>query len=187
MKTMTATIRRLLFFALFLFIGCAPQTRVDLIYKPSGVKVSPCQKSLAIVSFTDQRANQPVGETLKGIPIRANDSIANWVSRAFYDDLQRSGCRVEYHDTGSKFGTDLRLSGDIKDLKVVQVSHTEYDGRLRLDVVVQDNGNQVFKKEYVSALTKKTMPSSEVPKEVLTELLQGLIKEALYDLGAHLK
>jgi hypothetical protein len=45
----------------------------------------------------------------------------------------------------------------------------------------------VFKKEYVSALTKKTMPSSDVPQEVLTELLQGLIKEALYDLGVQLK
>ena len=67
------------------------------------------------------------------------------------------------------------------------MSHTEYDGRLRLDVVVHSNENQVFKKEYVSALAKKTMPSSDVPQEVLTELLQGLIKEALYDLGVQLK
>lgn len=186
MKTLTKFLPLFLFGLLLLF-GCAPQTRVNLIYKPSGAKVSPCQKSLAIVSFTDQRANQPVGETSKGIPIRANDSVANWVSRAFYDDLQRSGCRVEYHDTGSRFDTDLTLTGAIKELKVVQMSHTEYDGRLRLDVVVHSNENQVFKKEYVSALAKKTMPSSDVPQEVLTELLQGLIKEALYDLGVQLK
>ena len=181
MKTLTKVLPLLLLGFILLF-GCAPQTRVDLVYQPSGVSVSPCQKSIAIVSFTDKRGKDAVGETQKGVPIHTNDSVSSWVSRAFYDELERSGCKVEYHDTGAMFDTDLTLTGEIKDLTVVQMSHTEYDAKLRLNVAVQANGQQVFSKEYVSALTKKTLPSSRVPGEVLTELLQGLIQEALSDL-----
>jgi hypothetical protein len=182
MKSLTLSVRLLSFLAFIVFFGCAPQTRVDLVYQPSGFRVSPCQKSIAIVTFTDARGKKTVGETQRGLSIYANDSVSNWISRAFYDELERSGCKVEYHDTGATFDTDLVLTGDIKELQVIQMSHTEYDGRLRLNVVVQADGKQVFKKEYVSALTKKTLPSSEVPKQILTELLQGLIQEALSDL-----
>jgi hypothetical protein len=172
--------------ACLFFFGCAPQTRVDLVYQPSGVKVSPCQKSLAIVTFMDKRGKDAIGETLKGVPIHAKDSVSSWISRAFYDELERSGCQVEYHDTGAMFKTDFKLTGDIKELKIIQMSHTEFDARLRLNVVVQAEEQQIFTKEYVSALTKKTIPSSDVPKQVLTELLQSLIQEALSDLEERL-
>lgn len=187
MKTLTMSVRLMSFITIITFLSCAPQTRVDLVYQPSGVKVSPCQKSLAIVTFTDERGKKAVGETFKGEAIHANDSVSIWISRAFYDELQRSGCRVEYHDTGAVFNTDYMLTGDIKELKIIQMSHTEYDARLRLNIVVQAEGQQNFSKEYVSTLTKKTLPSSEVPKQVLTELLQGLIQEALSDLEDRLK
>ena len=186
MKTLTISVRLLSLLAFVVFFGCAPQTRVDLVYQPSGFRVAPCQKSLAIVTFNDVRENKTIGETQRGLPIYANDSVSHWISRAFYDELERSGCKVEYHDKGATFDTDLVLTGDIKELKVTQMSHTEYDGRLRLNVVVQAAGKQVFSKEYVSALTKKTLPSSEAPKLILTELLQGLIQEALSDLRERL-
>jgi hypothetical protein len=182
MKTLTVSVSLLSILAFAVIFGCAPQTRVDLVYQPSGFRVSPCQKSLSIVTFKDSREKKTVGETQRGLPIYANDSVSNWISRAFYDQLDRSGCTVEYHDRGAMFDTDYVLTGDIKELTVIQMSHTEYDGRLRLNVVVQADGKQVFSKEYVSALTKKTLPSSEIPKETLTELLQGLIQEALSDL-----
>ncbi len=182
MKTLTISARLLFLIGFSVFFGCAPQTRVDLVYQPSGFRVSPCQKSLAIVTFTDERGKKVVGETQKGVPIHANDSVSSWISRAFYDELERSGCKVEYHDTGAVFDTDYMLTGVIKELNVIQMSHTEYDARLRLNVVVQSAEQQVFIKEYVSTLSKKTLPSSKVPGEVLTELLQGLIQEALSDL-----
>ena len=170
-----------------LIFGCAPPTLVDLVYQPTGMKVSPCQKSLAIVTFVDKRGKNAIGETLKGVPIYAKDSVSSWISRAFYDELERSGCQVEYHDTGAMFKTDYKLTGDIKELQITQMSHTEYDAKLRLNVVVQAEDQQKFSKEYVSALTKKTIPSSDVPKQVLSELLQGLIQEALSDLEQRLK
>ena len=186
MKMLTKSFPVLLL-SFIVFFGCAPSTRVDLVYQPSGFRVSPCQKSLAIVTFTDERGKKVIGETQKGIPIHANDSVSSWISRAFYDELERSGCKVEYHDTGAMFDTDYMLTGVIKDLNVMQMSHTEYDAKLRLNIVVQAAGQQVFSKEYVSTLTKKTIPSSKVPGEVLTELLQGLIQEALSDLRDRLK
>ena len=187
MKTVRLSLRLLLLCLFVGYFGCAPQTRVDLLYQPSGVRVSPCQKSISVVTFKDQWGQNVVGETQRGVPIRTDDSVSSWISRAFYDELQRNGCRVEYHDSGSTFDTDVTLTGNIKDLKVIQMSHTEYDARLQLNVVLNAAGQQVFIKEYVSKLTKKTFPSAEVPGEVLTELLQGLIREALSDMGDHLK
>ena len=65
---------------------------------------------------------------------------------------------------------------------MIQMSYTEYDSDMRLNVILETQGQRAFSKEYYITFTKKTLPSSGVSEEVLTELLQGMIQEIVPDL-----
>jgi hypothetical protein len=169
------------------FSGCTPRTQVALKYQPTLIKQFPCRKSVSIVTFKDDLNRTTIGETQKGEPIHATDSVSEWISRALYDELRRAGCRVEYHDAVYAFDTDVTLTGEIKALKIVQMTYTEYDSDMRLNIILQKQGQREFSKEYYSTFTKKTLPSSGVSEEVLTELLQGMIQEIIPDLRSRLE
>lgn len=169
------------------FSGCAPRTQVELKYQPALIKEFPCRKSVSMVTFKDGRNKNAIGETQKGEPIYATASVPEWISRALYDELKRTGCRVEYHDTLYAFDTDVTLTGEIKTLNIMQMSYTEYDSDMRLKVTIETQGQPVFSKEYAATLTKKTLPSAGVPEGVLTELLQGMIQEIVPDLRSRLE
>jgi hypothetical protein len=169
------------------FSGCAPRTQVALKYQPALIKQFPCRKSVSIVIFKDARNKTTIGETQKGEPIYATTSVSEWISRALTDEIRRAGCRVEYHDASYAFDTDVTLTGEIKTLNLIQMTYTEYDSDMRLNIILEKQGQREFSKEYYSTFTKKTLPSSGVSEEVLTELLQGMIQEIVPDLRSHLE
>lgn len=174
-------------FGLAGFNGCTPRTQVALKYQPALIKPFPCRKSVSIVTFKDVRNKTTIGETQKGEPIYATTSVSEWVSRALTDELRRTGCRVEYHDTPYTFDTDVTLTGEIKALNLIQMTYTEYDSDMRVNIILEKNGQREFSKEFYSTFTKKTLPSSGVSEEVLTELLQGMIQEIIPDLRSRLE
>jgi hypothetical protein len=79
------------------------------------------------------------------------------------------------------------LTGDIKALNMIQMTYTEYDSDMRLNIILEKQGQREFSKEYYSTFTKKALPSSSVSEEVLTELLQGMIQEIVSDLRSRLE
>lgn len=174
-------------FVLVGFSGCTPPTQVALTYQPTLIKQFPCRKSVSVVTFKDVRNKTTIGETQKGEPINASASVSEWISRALYDELRRAGCRVEYHDAAYAFDTDVTLTGEIKVLNMTQMTYTEYDSDMRLNIIIEKQGQREFSKEYYSTFTKKTLPSSGVSEEVLTELLQGMIQEIVPDLSSRLE
>jgi hypothetical protein len=174
-------------FGLVGFSGCTPRTQVALKYQPALIKQFSCRKSVSIVTFKDVRNKTTIGETQKGEPIYATTSVSEWISRALYDELRRAGCRVEYHDAAYAFDTDVTLTGEIKALNLIQMTYTEYDSDMRVNIILEKHGQREFSKEYYSTFTKKTLPSSGVSEEVLTELLQGMVQEIVPDLRSRLE
>ena len=176
------TIFRILLLSGFaLFVGCASPTTVDLIYHPIDIDVSPCKSSIAVVALEDQRESEAIGQRKDGQQIYGNPAAAEWVSRALLDELKKSGCPGEYHDKGSDFGTDYIVTGAVKEMYFKQESISGYTSGMKLRVVVNKGGQKVLGKDFSSTLRKTTVPGSGAYNEVLSELLQNMLREVVPD------
>jgi len=167
--------------------GCTPSTQVDLVYDPAAINTEACTRSAALVALKDDRTKETIGRTKKGEPFYAADSVSEWVSRALYRELEKNGCQVEYHEKEYAFDTDYTLSGRILKLFVTEHSFTDYSGALELKIVVKQGDVTVFAKEYSSTLAKTTLPSASAMREVMTELLQGMMQEVVPEVVASLQ
>ncbi len=180
MKVFTI-LRVLLFLGLALIVGCASTTTIDLIYHPIDVDTSPCKSSVAVVALEDQRESEAVGEKKDGQQIYTKPDAAEWISRALLEELKKSGCQGEYHDTGTDFNTDYIVTGAVKKMYFKQVSMSGFASDMKLRIVINKGGQKVLGKEFTSTLKKKTVPGSGAYNEVLSELLQNMLREVVPD------
>jgi len=168
-------------------IGCSGKNAVDLRYAPAGINVAPCAKTISVVALADKREQIAVGETKDGNPFFGKTSVTEWVSKALYDELAKSGCRVEFHDKEYAFDTDYTLVGEIEELFVKQKSLTDYSASMRLKLDVKADGQKVFGKSFATTYSKTTIVSPGVNSKVLTELLQGMMREVVPEIRDNLK
>ena len=184
----TLTILRLFTVIIILgLISCAAKTTVDLRYQPAGINMAPCSKSISVVELEDARDRTAVGETNEGKLFFGKTSVAEWISRALYDELAKSGCRVEYHEKEYAFETDYTLIGEIKEVFVKQESLKDYGASMRLRIEVKADGKKVFGKNFSSTYSKTTVPSPGVNSKVLTALLQGMMRELVPEIRDNLQ
>jgi hypothetical protein len=172
-------VRVLVFLGLSIIISCAAKATIDLVYHPVGVDVSPCKSSVAVVALEDQRSSVAVGERKDGQQIYGKPFAAEWISRALVEELKMTGCKVEYHDKGSDFTADYLVTGEVKEAYFKQESMSGFVGDMRLRIVVNKGGEKVLGKEFKSTVSKKTLPSSGAYTEVLSELLQTMLREVV--------
>ena len=163
----------------FAHYGCAGRTSIDLRYKPAGINIAPCPKTVSVVMLKDERPKAAIGEKEDGKPFYSNDVVAEWVSRALYEELKTNGCGVEYHDKEYAFATDYVIGGILQEVFVKQESLSSYSATLRIRVEVKQKDAVVFGKNYVSTLKKTTVPSPGINSKILTELLQGMMREVV--------
>jgi hypothetical protein len=168
-------------------IGCGGKNTVDLRYKPAGINVAPCAKAISVVELEDKREQTAVGETKDGDLFFGKTSVTEWVSKALYDELAKSGCRVEFHEKEYDFDTDYTLIGEIEELFVKQNSLTDYSASMRLKLNVKADGQKVFGKSFATTYSKTAVVSPGVNSKVLTELLQGLMREVVPEIRDNLK
>ncbi len=168
-------------------IGCAPKSAIDLKYEPTGINLEPCPGSIAVVELADKRPQSAIGETKDGESFYAKTSVTEWVSRALYDELLGGGCQVEYHQKKYKFDTDFTLTGDIEEIFVRQKSLSDYAASMKLRIAATAGGNKVYGKTFTSTLGKTTVPSPGVNTKVLSELLQGMMRELVPEVRDSLK
>ena len=178
MKAFTCALSVILCVA-FAFFGCAGRTSIDLHYKPAGINIPSCSKTASVVMLKDERPKAAIGEKEDGKPFYSNDVVPEWVSRALYEELKTNGCGVEYHDKEYAFDTDYIIGGFLQEVFVKQESLSSYSATLRLRIEVKKKDEVVFGKNYVSTLKKTTVPSPGVNSKVLTELLQGMMREVV--------
>ena len=170
----------------FTLFGCAGRTSIDLQYKPAGINIASCPKTASVVMLIDQRPKAAIGEKENGKPFYSNDVVAEWVSRALYEELKTNGCGVEYHDKEYDFDTEYIIGGFLQETFVKQESLSSYAATLRIRIEVKREDEVVFAKNYVSTLTKTTVPSPGVNSKILTELLQGMMREVVPEIRKHI-
>jgi len=181
MKAFTI-LRVSVFLGFALMVGCASTTTIDLIYHPIDVDIIPCKSSIAVVALEDQRESEAVGEKKDGQQIFGKPVAAEWVSRALLEELKKSGCQGEYHDTGTDFNTDYIVTGAVKKMYFKQESMSGFASDMKLRIVINKGGQKVLGKEFTSTLKKKTVPGSGAYNEVLSELLQNMLSEVVPDI-----
>ena len=167
--------------------GCAGKSAIELQYETTGINLEPCPGSIAVVEMADKRPQSAIGKTKDGQQFYAKTSVPEWVSRALYDELAGGGCRVQYHEKAYEFDTDFTLTGDIIEIFVTQKSLSDYAASMKLRIVATGGGKKVYEKTYSSTLGKTTVPSPGVNTKVLTELLQGMMRELVPDVRDRLR
>jgi len=167
--------------------ACSVKSAVNLNYQPADMNLPPCDRSIAVVELVDERGEKAVGRTNEGKLFYGNTSVAEWVSRALYKELEKSGCRVQYHEKEYSFDSDYTLTGTIQNVFVTQASLTEYNASIRLKLAVKTGDEQIFERKFTSTFSKKTVPSPGANSKVLTEVLQGMMKEVVPEIHKNLK
>ena len=183
----TISVGLIILLAFATVIGCGGKNTVDLRYAPAGINVAPCSKAVSVVELVDKREQTAVGETKDGDLFFGKTSVTEWVSKALYDELAKSGCRVEYHEKEYDFDTDYTLVGEIEELFVKQNSLTDYSASMRLKLNVKADGQKVFGKSWATTYSKTAVVSPGVNSKVLTGLLQGLMQEVVPEIRDNLK
>jgi uncharacterized lipoprotein YajG len=178
MKTITIS-RLLLIAGITLMVGCASTNTINLIYHPIEVDTSPCKGSIAVLALEDQREFEAIGERKDGQQIYGKPAASEWISRALLEELKMSGCQGEYHDKGSDFNTDYIVTGAVKEMYFTQQSLSGFESEMKLRIVISKGGQKVLGKEFSSKLRKKTLPGSGAFNEVLSELLQDMLREVV--------
>jgi hypothetical protein len=168
-------------------VGCAGKNVVKLEYQAAGIAPGDCTKSLSVVRLNDSRQQAAIGETNEGVLFYSTTDVADWVSRALYNELRRAGCRVDYHDKEYNFDTDYTLTGDIVEVYAKQASLTEYSANMRLSIALKAGGKKVFGKSYVSSVNKTTAPSPGANSKILTDLLQVVMLEMVPEIRKNLQ
>ena len=171
----------------FIIIGCASKATIDLRYHTVGVNIPPCTKSIAVVSFEDKRDSIAVGQKKDGQFLYGQPFVAEWISQALVKELKMSGCDAAYHEKSADFGTDYVITGEIKETFLRQESISNFAANMKLKIVIHKGKTKVLGKEYSSTLSKSTVPTSGAYSEVLSELLQGMMREVVPDVRENLK
>lgn len=182
MSSKKANCLRLAFGIIFLFayagVGHADSETIDLTYRTAGIEPATCSKSVAIITFQDNRTESGIGESGKGKKFQSSPPVSEWITRALYDELKSVGCRVEYHDTAGEFGTDVIMTGAVEQAYIKQDSWTKYNVNMRLQIFITV-GNKKITKTYRSTMTKRTAPAFSFNSNVATESLQDVMREAV--------
>jgi len=176
---------------IFLFgtagIGFAASSTIDLEYEAAGIEEARCSKSVAVITFEDKRDKKVIGESGKGKKFYGKNPVNEWVTRALYDELKRTGCKAEYHDKDGNYNTDFTITGVVEKAFIKQKSMTKYQVTMRIYLNINQGGEKVLGKSYVSNLTKTTVPSFSFNNKVATETLQGMMREVVPELHKQLK
>ncbi len=177
---------------LFILIGmltlmsCGRNTIV-LRYNLANIDVYGCKNSISLVALDDKRNSKAIGRSSKGIIFYTSSSVAEWISRALYQELKKSGCKVDYHDKKYAFDTDYVITGSFSEAYIKQGSLSEYLATMKINLEITKGEKSTLKKSFFIKMTKKTLPSPGVNKKMLMQLLQGAMKEIIPVISEHIK
>ena len=174
-------------FGFFIIIGCASKNTIDLRYHAVGVDIPPCKSSVAVVNFEDERDSIAIGQKGDGQSLYGEPVATEWISQALVQELKLSGCDAAYHEKSADFGTDYIITGEVKEAFLKQESISSFVAKMKLRIVIHKGKAKVLDKEFSSTRSKKTFPTSGAYSEVLSELLQGIMREVVPDVRENLK
>lgn len=171
--------------------GCmAGSSTVPLTY-PADLGAHPwCRWSVTVVGFVDRRADTKtlgVKDADEGRNYVAGSDVADWMTRAFYDELKNRGCDCVYKQSALEADTDFVITGEVLKASLDKVGFTDFNSSLSLFVELQRKGERVYAETYNGELDKSFALGSDAPGEVLAEALQFVVSGAVEKLITHMK
>lgn len=170
--------------------ACAKtDSAVPLLYRSPGLNADYCAKRVAVVKFEDRRKKAQIGDKRgETFFYPQGREVAEWISRAAADELSQAGCRVQYHEAMYPFDVDWVVTGAVDQVYIKQTSLIDYDGEMKVRMRLQTpDGRFAFDKDYYVNWAKTTVPSGREKEELLTQLLQDVMREAIPSLTARMK
>ena len=172
-----------LFFALMgalLLLGCAKNT-VPLVYSsPSTENTIPLTGSptVSVVTFMDKRGSPPIGQRDNGSDFMPSSSVTDWVTHSLATELSQLGLIVTLADSEAQAessGAKYVVTGSVDEIWLTEKSSTDYEARMRATVTIKSGKKALLTRSFSSALSRRVVPLSSVPQEMLSETLRDLI------------
>lgn len=165
--------------SVLLLAGCAQNT-VRLVYTPSTENTIPLSGSpaVSVVAFTDKRVSPPVGQRSNGSDFMPSSSVSDWITHSLASELSQQGLVVTLADSEAQAqasGAKYMVTGSIDEIWLTEKSSTDYDARMRATVTVKEAKKNLLTRSFSSALSRRVVPLSSVPEEMLSETLRDLV------------
>lgn len=165
--------------SILLLAGCAQNT-VRLVYTPSTENTIPLSgsPSVAVVAFADKRSSPPVGQRSNGSDFMPSSSVSEWITHSLASELSQLGLIVTQADSEAQAqasGAKYVVTGSIDEIWLAEKSSTDYDARMRATVTVKEAKKNLLTRSFSSSLSRRVVPLSSVPEEMLSETLRDLV------------
>lgn len=173
--------------AILFLSGCAQtDVAIPLGYAPVAAQPGRCTQRVTIVDFADERPDQRLGDRQGEVFFYpAGQTPSQWAARALAEELTLSGCLVQRVQgggaaaRGAATDADWVITGAVEKAYLKQTSLVDYDGSLRLRLLMERaDGRQKFTKDVGVARQVTNLPSGRERTEILTGLMQDAMREA---------
>lgn len=160
--------------------GCFAKNNVSLIYELEGSKPVPSVTAprVVVVQFEDKRAVPELGYLLNGTPFQTSDSVANWVTHAFADELAARGAQVSVALSPAQAELNQPqyvVSGSVEKIQIMEKGVADYVAEVRLQTHVRSASQEEVTRTFTAQQEKTGIPGARLVESTLA----GALAEAL--------
>lgn len=169
-----------LFLSLFLMAGCTKNT-VPLSYKPAQkLTTPPCENSVLISSFKDNRSKASIGSKANGEKFYPDGDVSQWVAFALFEEMQNADCNVYLKDKSATQDTDYVVTGSIENINLKQLSSLKFTNTIKLRVKMLKDDELVYHESFIGYIKKNVIMPANTPEKIMATGLQDLMKEITF-------
>lgn len=161
-----------------LLAGCGTANMVKLTYKPLSEGGS-CSSSVNVIKFSDARGTDELGVKSDGTYFYSVAPVGEWVSKGFFEELRKTGCAMSWSEQDFGTETDFKMTGTIKELWLKEISMSEYQANMTVNVVLSRAGKKIYEENLYANVNKTVMPSGDSAANIMQEALQDLVKASM--------
>lgn len=161
-----------------LLTGCGTANMVKLTYKPVS-EGGTCGASVNVIKFADARGTDEIGVKSDGTYFYSTTPVGEWVSKSFFEELKKVGCGMSWSEQDFGTDTDYKLTGTIKELWLKEISMSEFQANMTVNVVLTRSGKKVYEENLYANVSKTVVPSGDSATNIMQEAMQDLVKTAM--------
>lgn len=162
--------------------GCSGNI-IPLKYERVDEALPPCTTVVALLPFEDARVSRAIGEDLDGEKYYPETPVEDWITAAFFEELDAAGCSVLVDSAADPTKAMYSLTGTIMDVRLHRVLVSNYTGLLKMKVVLKKHGEVVYNDIATAYVEHRMAPTIGVKdqRKVMKALLQEMMKKVLFD------
>lgn len=165
---------------LLLLAGCASQNVVPLTYPGSGDNAPWCRWDLTVVGFEDQRADPKVlGRLDDQTSYRPGSDVAEWATRALFDEMKERGCACRYAAASADAGKGFVITGQVQDIRLDKVGLSTWRTHMKIRYVLTRDGEQLYAATHTGDIEKPIVLERDATSQILAEGLQDITVQAI--------